>query len=62
MNALGIRENWLKNKGDIHTKCPIRLLFTSLDYKTRCQIKVETLSLDKNDKICQLSNLDINQY
>ena len=31
------------------TKCPIRLLLTSLDDKTWYQIKVETLPFDKND-------------
>ena len=31
----------------IPTKCPIRLLLTSLDYKTWHQVKVETLTFDK---------------
>ena len=31
----------------IPTKCPMRLLLTSLDYKTWYQIKVETLPFDK---------------
>ena len=31
----------------IPTKCPIRLLLTSLDYKTWYQIKVEILPFDK---------------
>ena len=31
----------------IPTKCPIRLLLTSLDYKTWYLIKVETLPFDK---------------
>ena len=46
----------------IPTKCPIRLLRTSLDYKTWYQIKVETLPLDLNDQICELSNLNIQEY
>ena len=33
----------------IPTKCPIRLLLTSLDNKTWYQINVETLPFDQND-------------
>ena len=39
----------VENLGGIPTKCPIRLLLTSLDYKTWYQINVETLSFDQND-------------
>ena len=31
----------------IPTKCPLRLLLSSLDFKTWYQIKVKTLSFDK---------------
>ena len=33
----------------IPTKCPIRLLLTSLDYEIWYQLKVETLPFDQND-------------
>ena len=35
-----------EKQGGIPTKCPIRLLRTSLDYKIWYQIKVETLPFD----------------
>ena len=46
----------------IPTKCPIRLLLTSLDNNTWYQINVETLPFDQNNSICELSNLNIQQY
>ena len=46
----------------IPTKCPIRLLLTSLDNNTWYQINVETLPFDQNNSICKLSNLNIQQY
>ena len=46
----------------IPTKCPIHMLLTSLDYKTWYQINVEILPFDQNDYICELSNLNIQEY
>ena len=46
----------------IPTKCHIGLLLTSLDNKTWYQNKVGTLWFDQNDKICELSNLNIQEY
>ena len=48
--------------GGVPTKCSIRLLVTSLDYKTWYQINVETLPFDQNDQVCELSNLNIQEY
>ena len=38
----------VENEGGLPTKCPIRLLFIRLDYKTWYQIKIETLPFNQN--------------
>ena len=56
------RRKMVEKLRGIPTKLPLHQLLPNLSYNIWYPIKVETKPFDKNDKIYELSNLNIHEY